>query len=89
MGKPTDKIENVGNAMVDLFHYLALYFTGATIAWPAGHEYLLIMAAGHAALRDILLMSITATIVLLSVAVLILTYAARAYGRAEGEVKDR
>jgi hypothetical protein len=34
-------------------------------------------------------MSITATIVLLSVAVLILTYAARAYGRAEGEVKDR
>ncbi len=142
MGKTTDKIQKVGNAMVDLFHYLALFVIGATIVWSAAHEYLLIMAAGHAALKDILLLfiylelgamvgiyfkthrlpvhfliyiaitalsrhlvidvqqvsdnfhlylllSITTAIVLLSVAVLILTYAARTYGRAEDEVEER
>ncbi len=140
MGKTTDSIQKIGNTMVDLFHYLALFVIGATIVWSAVHEYLQIMATGHAALKDILLLfiylelgamvgiyfkthrlpvhfliyiaitalsrhlvidvqqvsddfhlylllSITGAIVVLSVAVLILTYAARTYGRAEDEVE--
>lgn len=29
------KIQTVGNAMVDVFHNLALFVIGATIVWPA------------------------------------------------------
>ena len=56
--KHTDTIQNVGDAMVDIFHYLALFIIGGTIVWSAVVEYLHIMEQGHARLKDILLLFI-------------------------------
>ena len=54
----TKKVQQVGDIMVDLFHYLALFVIGATIVWSAVTEYLYIMSKGHAGLKDILLLFI-------------------------------
>ncbi|NOQ78587.1 MAG: phosphate starvation-inducible protein PhoH [Gammaproteobacteria bacterium] len=58
IGKTRDKIQNIGDAMVDVFHYLALFVIGGTIVWSAIYEYIHIMATGHAKLKDILLLFI-------------------------------
>ncbi|MDX2504424.1 MAG: phosphate-starvation-inducible PsiE family protein [Gammaproteobacteria bacterium] len=142
MKKVTDKIQIVGDTMVDLFHYLALFVIGGTIVWSAFYEYMHIMAAGHAKLKDILLLfiylelgamvgiyfkthrlpvqfliyiaitalsrhlvidvqkvstdfhlylllSITASIVILSLSILLLTYTGRKYGRPEDDIRDQ
>ena len=52
------KLQNIGNAMVDIFHYLALFVIGGTVVWSAAYEYLHMMDKGHAALKDILLLFI-------------------------------
>lgn len=51
-------IQKIGDALVDGFHYLALFGIGATIVWSAVHDYLKMMEAGHATLEDILLLFI-------------------------------
>ncbi len=51
-------IQKIGDGLVHLFHYLALFGIGATIFWSAIHEYLQIMQRGHATLEDILLLFI-------------------------------
>ncbi|NOU44369.1 MAG: phosphate starvation-inducible protein PhoH [Methyloglobulus sp.] len=51
-------IQKIGNGLVVLFHHLALFGIGATIVWSAAHEYLKIVATGHAGLEDILLLFI-------------------------------
>jgi len=53
-----DKIQSAGNLMVNVFHYLALFVIGATIVWSAIYEYIEIMQAGYASLKDILLLFI-------------------------------
>jgi protein PsiE len=53
-----ERVLQVGDMMVDIFHYLALFVIGATIVWSAVHEYIGIMHQGHAALKDILLLFI-------------------------------
>jgi len=140
--KATDKIQSIGDAMVDIFHYLALFVIGGTIVWSAIYEYIHIMATGHAKLKDILLLfiylelgamvgiyfkthrlpvqfliyiaitalsrhlvidvqkvssdfhlylllSITASIVILSLSVMVLTYTGRKYGRPEDDALDQ
>ena len=52
------KAEAFGNAMVDTFHILALFIIGATIVWSAATEYITIIDAGSAHLKDILLLFI-------------------------------
>jgi len=52
------KLQNIGNAMVDVFHYLALFVIGGTVVWSAAHEYLDMMDKGYAGLKDILLLFI-------------------------------
>jgi protein PsiE len=52
------KIQRIGNALVDVFHYLALFIIGATVVWSAAFEYLQMMEKGHAELKDILLLFI-------------------------------
>ncbi len=142
MKKTTDKIQNIGDAMVDMFHYLALFVIGGTIVWSAIYEYIHIMASGHAKLKDILLLfiylelgamvgiyfkthrlpvqfliyiaitalsrhlvidvqkvsdsfhlylllSICASIVILSLSVLVLTYTGRKFGRPEDDTLDQ
>ncbi|SMF96669.1 Phosphate starvation-inducible membrane PsiE [Methylomagnum ishizawai] len=51
-------IERTGDILVDLFHYTALFGIGATVVWSGVHDYLKMMAAGHATLEDILLLFI-------------------------------
>jgi phosphate starvation-inducible membrane PsiE len=48
----------MGNALVDSFHYFALFIIGGTVVWSAAYEYLQMMDKGHAALKDILLLFI-------------------------------
>lgn len=51
-------IQKSGDLLVDIFHYLALFCIGSTIVWSAFHDYLGMMAEGHATLEDILLLFI-------------------------------
>jgi phosphate starvation-inducible membrane PsiE len=58
MNNVMEKVQKTGNALVDIFHYLALFVIGATIVWSAVYEYLQMMEKGYAALKDILLLFI-------------------------------
>lgn len=58
MNNEVEKIQQFGNFLVEVFHYLALFVIGATVIWSAVYEYILIMEAGHAELKDILLLFI-------------------------------
>ena len=58
MNKMAEKAQRIGNILVDSFHYLALFVIGGTVVWSASYEYILMMAKGHAALKDILLLFI-------------------------------
>jgi protein PsiE len=58
MNEIKKKIQEFGDVMVDIFHYLALFVIGATIVWSATFEYIHIMQQGHAKLKDILLLFI-------------------------------
>ncbi|WP_245828347.1 hypothetical protein [Solemya elarraichensis gill symbiont] len=49
MNKDTEKVQRIGNILVDGFHYLALFVIGATIVWSAAYEYLQMMGKGYAA----------------------------------------
>lgn len=52
------KVQKIGNILVDVFHYLALFIIGATVVWSAAYEYLHMMGKGYAELKDILLLFI-------------------------------
>ena len=58
MKTKTETIQRVGDQMVDIFHYLALFVIGGTIVWSATYEYIQIMSGGYAKLKDILLLFI-------------------------------
>ena len=58
MNHKRQTIERIGDSLVEIFHYLALFGIGATIAWSGVHDYLRMMEAGHATLEDILLLFI-------------------------------
>jgi protein PsiE len=51
-------IQKIGDSLVYLFHYLALFGIGAMIAWSGIHDYLHMVQSGHASLEDILLLFI-------------------------------
>ncbi|MGB1109143.1 MAG: phosphate-starvation-inducible protein PsiE, partial [Gammaproteobacteria bacterium] len=58
MSNHSPRVQQAGDLLVDVFHYLALFVIGATVVWSAVHEYLVIMESGHAKLKDILLLFI-------------------------------
>ena len=58
MNIETEKVQTFGNALVDIFHFLALFVIGATVVWSAAYEYLHMMGKGYAELKDILLLFI-------------------------------
>ena len=58
MSIDASKVQRLGNALVDSFHYLALFVIGATVVWSAVYEYMHMMDKGYAALKDILLLFI-------------------------------
>ena len=40
MPNKTILIHKIGDILVDIFHYLALFVIGATIVWSAIHDYI-------------------------------------------------
>ncbi len=53
-----DRTQKIGNILVDVFHFLALFVIGATVVWSAIYEYIHMMEKGYASLKDILLLFI-------------------------------
>ena len=53
-----DKLDRLGNRLVNAFQVVALFVIGGTIVWSAAHDYLRMIAAGRAGLDDILLLFI-------------------------------
>lgn len=54
----SDKIQSIGNVLVDTFHLIALFVIGGTVVWSAAFEYIGMMEKGYAELKDILLLFI-------------------------------
>ena len=50
--------QELGNLLVDAFHYLALFAIGATIVWSAVFAFIGMSGKGHASIDDILLLFI-------------------------------
>ena len=51
-------VEQIGNALVDFFHLLALFAIGGTVVWSAAFAFIGMAAKGHATVEDILLLFI-------------------------------
>lgn len=50
--------QDLGNLLVDAFHYLALFAIGATTVWSAVFAFIGMTSKGHASIDDILLLFI-------------------------------
>lgn len=50
--------DELGNLLIEAFHYLALFVIGASIIWSAVFAYIGMMNQGHASIGDILLLFI-------------------------------
>lgn len=53
-----NKVQNLGELMVDISHYIALFLIGMVVMWGAGTEFIGIVDKGQAALKDILMLFI-------------------------------
>ena len=53
-----EKIDRLGGALVDGFHYLALFAIGGAIVWSAAYAFIGMAAKGYASIDDILLLFI-------------------------------
>ncbi|MEE9333636.1 MAG: phosphate-starvation-inducible PsiE family protein [Granulosicoccaceae bacterium] len=51
-------VDSVGNLLVDLFHYVALFAIGGSIVWSAAVAFIGMSSQGHATIEDILLLFI-------------------------------
>ncbi len=51
-------IDPLGNLLVDMFHYGALFAIGAATVWAALQEFILIFEKSHASVEDLLLLFI-------------------------------
>lgn len=52
------RVEAMGELLVDIGHYLSLLLIGVVVIWAAGAEFLGIVQAGKAELKDILMLFI-------------------------------
>lgn len=51
-------LDELGNLLIEAFHYLALFVIGASVVWSAVFSYIGMMSQGHATIGDILLLFI-------------------------------
>jgi len=58
MNAQLKKIDRIGDAMVTVFHKLALFGIGAATVWAAGWTFVELFAKHHASVTDLLLMFI-------------------------------
>lgn len=52
------RADTVGNLLIEIFHYLALFVIGASVVWSGVIAYGGMMLQGHATIGDILLLFI-------------------------------
>jgi protein PsiE len=52
------RVDSIGNLLIEIFHYLALFVIGASVVWSGVHAYGGMMLQGHATIGDILLLFI-------------------------------
>jgi phosphate starvation-inducible membrane PsiE len=52
------KVDRFGGALVDAFHYLALFAIGGAIVWSAAYAFIGMAGKGYASIDDILLLFI-------------------------------
>lgn len=52
------RVDAVGNLLIEVFHYLALFVIGASVVWSGVVAYGGMMLQGHATIGDILLLFI-------------------------------
>jgi phosphate starvation-inducible membrane PsiE len=52
------RIDLIGNLLIEIFHYLALFVIGASVVWSGVIAYGGMMLQGHATIGDILLLFI-------------------------------
>ena len=52
------RIDAIGNLLIEIFHYLALFVIGASVVWSGAIAYGGMMLQGHATIGDILLLFI-------------------------------
>lgn len=53
-----EKVDRFGGALVDAFHYLALFAIGGAIVWSAAYAFIGMADKGYASIDDILLLFI-------------------------------
>ena len=53
-----EKVDRFGGALVDGFHYLALFAIGGAIVWSAAYAFIGMAGKGYASIDDILLLFI-------------------------------
>jgi len=51
-------IDELGNLLIEAFHYLALFVIGASVVWSAISTFVGMVTIGHATIGDILLLFI-------------------------------
>ncbi|MCQ8103367.1 phosphate-starvation-inducible PsiE family protein [Methylomonas sp. SURF-2] len=52
------RVDTMGNLLIEIFHYLALFVIGASVVWSGVLAYIGMMGQGHATIGDILLLFI-------------------------------
>lgn len=52
------RVDAIGNLLIEIFHYLALFVIGASVVWSGVVAYGGMMLQGHATIGDILLLFI-------------------------------
>ena len=58
MDKQLDHVKKVGNNLVSIFHYIALFVIGAMTVWSASYAVIVMFFQHYATIQDILLLFI-------------------------------
>jgi phosphate starvation-inducible membrane PsiE len=58
MNKQLQNIDNIGNALVGVFHRIALFGIGAATIWAAGSDFIEMFSQTRASINDLLLLFI-------------------------------
>ena len=58
MNKQLQNIDNIGNALVGVFHRIALFGIGAATIWAAGSDFIDMFSQTRASINDLLLLFI-------------------------------
>lgn len=58
MDKQLDHVKKVGNNLVSIFHYIALFVIGAMTVWSASYAVIVMFFQQYATIQDILLLFI-------------------------------